>query len=45
MTEYYSNAGKTIEAQKKAKKIISFYDENSVFYQRLKDIIDIGDIK
>ena len=45
MTEYYLNSGRTIDAQKQAKKIISFYDENSVFYQRLKDIIDIGDIK
>ena len=45
MTEYYANAGRTADAQKRAKKIISFYDEDSVFYQRLQDIIDIGDSK
>lgn len=45
MTEYYLNAGRTADAQKRAKKIISFYDEDSVFYQRLQDIIDIGDSK
>ena len=39
MTEYERTSDKLSAAQKRAKKLLSKFDENSIYYQRLQDII------